>query len=137
MIPVQYKVIAIGLLLLSLGALGSWYHHRIWQAGYDQHVLETEASTAKGYAAYAAEIVKKGEQNEKNQLTIARLATTARELRLKFPTCTTTRADDSNGASGVAATRVDEYLDEAKRAIQDIGERCATLNISAIKANRN
>jgi len=89
--------------------------------------------------AYAKRITDSGAQHDKNTRTIRTLNRELDGVRVTLPTCpvpgTTEGGADNGGRAGVAAATVDEYMDEAKRAIDDIAERCATLNIDAIRQN--
>ena len=115
-----------GCIGILAGLLAGWYFGYGWNEA--KHV-EHERDSLLAYA----ERIKQGvEQDDKNKARIAVLTADLNRVRIHIPSCP---AKDSNGTSGMASARIDEYLAEAKRSIDSIGERCARLNADAIRAN--
>lgn len=83
--------------------------------------------------AYAERVKQGVEQHDKDQKTITNLAADLKRVRIHMPTVCTTKNPDGTG--GMASARIDDYMAEAKRSIDAIGERCAKLNADAIRAN--
>jgi len=136
--------------IIGLSVYGTWYvtsdHYQKVIA--EQQVKEDEAARQQleHLRLLATEHAEKSRQAEEqhaaDEITITRLGNQLAGVRIHIPSVscgavsgTSQTAADSNGTSGMAAARIDEYLAEAQRAIQDIGQRCAQINIDAIKAN--
>jgi len=132
---------------LAGGAFPSWWVTSTYYGGVisreheaaQKMVIEQQEQNRLALLAYAKRITDSGAQHDKNTRTIRTLNRELDGVRVTLPTCpvpgTTEGGADNGGRAGVAAATVDEYMDEAKRAIDDIAERCATLNIDAIRQN--
>lgn len=104
-------------------------------------VLKQQEENGVIVLAYAKKLTEGMVQREQDQITINDARAKLRDVKLQVRTYrstlpgTPTSTTDSNGTGELAAARINEYLDEAKRAIDDIGERCARLNADAIRVN--
>ena len=137
-IPLPYKVGLIGALafLVSLG--GFWLYNHVWDKGWEAHKIKIEAATATILAKHAAELIEKGIQYDKNQITINRLAADAKRVRVKFPNCPSI-ADpaDTGVSSGILPVSVDSAFADFQEEVGILIERCDALNNAAIRANPN
>lgn len=110
------------------------------EAGRADAVAKEQANQLAEKAAKDKIIHDAGEQHAKDQLLINALSSKPNSVRLHLagggamPKAGASTGN-SSGTCGVASTRIDEYLAEAQQAINDIGQRCAQLNIDAINAN--
>lgn len=129
----------IGLYLATIAFLcaGIWYGYtKIEQKGYDRCLAETQAENLKVVIAYADRLVKAEGERDANQTIIDRLTAESHKLQIHIPVCPSTPGvANPDGTAGMASTRIDQYMAEAKSAIDAIGERCAKLNADAIKMN--
>lgn len=93
-------------------------------------VIERERNSL---IAYAEEVKKGVEQNDKDKLTIANLRNDVIKLRntVKFPICT----KDSNEAGRVLSDRVDELFGELQERVGRLAEEADHLNADAIRTN--
>jgi len=151
-IPLQYQFLAKFIVLLALAAsaaFGAWYvtsNH--YEGVIAQHALnDAEAVKAellrqqKLLTERAEQTRLAEEQHAKDQLTINNLAGKLSRVQVNLPKCggavpgAGQASANPDGTGGLAAARADEYLAAAQREIQDIGQRCAQLNIDAIAAN--
>ncbi len=143
------KFIAL-LMVALLSVYGGWYftseHYQYKIANMEadvQRVTNNELARLQQMALVDAKKFRQAEeQHATDQLAITRLGAQLAGVQLKLPAhdCSavpgiTETASNQNGTGGLAAARADEYLAEAQRAIQDIGQRCAQLNIDAIEMN--
>jgi len=144
----QYMKIATALGLMLLGAFGAWYttsdHYqkRIAEMQKAQQTAVAEALTAQlaAAAAHDKQLHDAGDQHAKDQLLINSLTSQLGRVHINFPSGGAvpqggTGTGNQDGDCRVAAARADEYMAEAQRAINDIGQRCAQLNIDAIQSN--
>ena len=152
-VPLQWQFLAKFILILATACLGGFSG---WWVTSDYYQAEFNALKAANSNAVNAELMRQQkmmtdraeqsrfaeEQHAKDQLTINRLGTELSRVRVHLPAIGcgavpgTGQADaDSNGENRLAAARADEYLEQARRAIQDIGQRCSQLNIDSIAAN--
>ena len=156
--PLQAKLILwAGMAAALLAAIYGIYH-------YGRHVegLEWEAKTAeaslKNAAAnqaivldYTNKLIKAGVNHAENQRRINLVSGELDRVRVMVPDCPSTSASSAPAAvtnpdpsSGLATPTVkrdlddaQQTMDEARRAINAIGERCATLNLDAIRLNES
>lgn len=152
-IPLQYQFLAKFIVIGTLAAIisfGTWYvtsdHYEAViarHAASDAAAVQTELLRQQKLAAKRAEQTRIAEeQHAKDQLVINRLGTQLAGVQVHLPKCGSAvsgagqAGTGSNGSSGVATARADEYLAETQREIQAIGQRCAQLNIDAIESNR-
>lgn len=145
------QVKLLGALFLVLLILGSYYA----TYRYGRHVefltqenirkdavLKQQEENGVIVLAYTKKLTEGMVQREQDQITINDARTKLRAVKLQVRACgstmpgTSATTSDSDGTGELAAARINEYLDEARRAIDDIGERCARLNADAIRANR-
>ena len=142
----NWIILAIG---LAGGALPSWwvtstYYQGIISAEHEEaqkQVIEQHEHNRLDLLAYAKRITDSGAQHDKDQITINRLAADARRVRVTLPnrcpvSTTTQAATDQDRDTGLAVERANEYLAQARQSIQELGQRCAELNVDAIRANR-
>lgn len=145
----QAKLVGGGLLLMLI--LGSYYA----TYRYGKHVefltqenirkdavLKQQEENGVIVLAYAKKLTEGMVKREQDEITINDARTKLRAVKLQVRACGSTlpgtpaSTSDTDGTGELAAARINEYLDEARRAINDIGERCARLNADAIRANR-
>lgn len=141
----------LGAMFLILAVLASYYA----TYRYGRHVeflkqenirkdavLKQQEENGVIVLAYAKKLTEGMVQREQDQITIDDARAKLRAVKLQVRACRSTlpgtpaSTADSDGTGGLAAARINEYLDDARRAIDDIGERCARLNADAIRANR-
>jgi len=151
-VPLQFQFLAKFVLILAIAGIGGFAGWRLTSDYYQSEIFRLRAEND---AAVMAELQRQQkltqdraeltrlaeEQHAKDQLAINHLGAQLAGVRVQLPTgCGTmpgTAAAGANpdGTGGLATARADEYLAAAQRAIQDIGQRCAQLNIDAIAAN--
>lgn len=144
---IQLKIIAWLLSVAAvLGVLYGAYHYGRHVESLEQAVIRDSAIQAQqethrlALLSQSAKIINAGVQHDTDQNTITSLRAQLGGVRIHFPTgCSVpkpadTRAD-SGGSAGVAVKGADDYMADAKRAIDDIGQRCAQLNIDAVRLN--
>lgn len=141
----------VGGLLLIVLILGSYYG--IFR--YGKHVDFVEQENIRKDAvlkqqeeneaivlAYAKALIEGTVKRGQDEITIKAARNKLRAVELQVRSCggtlpgTPASTSDSDGTGGLAVARINEYLDDARRAIDDIGERCAGLNADAIRANQ-
>ena len=144
------KVAAIIALLVLLIA-ATW---KATSDHYEKIIASMEAAQADAVAKMQEQQLKDaaardkllhdaGEQHAQDQLRINSLVFQLNGVRIHFPTGAGgsslpqggAASGNQNGTCRMAASRADEYMAEAQRAINDIGQRCAQLNIDAIQSN--
>lgn len=114
------------------------------QAAQEEAVSKMQAQQLADAAAREKLIHEAGDQHAKDQLRINDLAAQLNGVRIHFPEGASGRSlpqggissGDQNGTCRMASARADEYMAEAQREIDRIGQRCAQLNIDAIQANK-
>jgi len=152
-VPLQYQFLAKFVLILATAGLGGFAG---WYVTSDHYLAEINALKVANSNAVNAELMRQQklagiraeksrlaeEQHAKDQLVISRLGNELGRVRVHLSAIgcgalpgAGQGATDSNGTGRMAAARADEYLEQARRAIQDIGQRCAQLNIDAIASN--
>ena len=133
---------------MTVGAVPSWwvtstYYQGVLSAEHEQQqrlVIEQQEQNRLDFLAYAKRITDSGAQHDKDQATLNRLAANARRVRVTLPnrcpvSTATQAATDQDRDAGLAAERANEYLAQARQSIQELGQRCAELNIGAIRMN--
>jgi len=143
-----YIKLATALSLIALGAFGAWYttsDHYQKQIAEMQAARQTAVSEALSQylsekAAHDKAVQLAGDQHAQDQLRINNLTSQLGSVHIHFPSGGAvseggTAPQGADGTCRMAATRADEYLAEAQRSINLIGQRCAQLNIDAIQAN--
>lgn len=145
--PFQAKII---MWLLSVAAIfgvlyGSYHYGRYVEALAQSEVQsraiqEQREVNRLALLAQSTKIINAGVQHDADQNTITSLRVQLGGVRIHLPTrCAVPDAaiagTDSGRIPGVAVKGVDDYMADAKRAIDDIGQRCAGINIDAIRLN--
>lgn len=103
--------------------------------GYDKATQEQKEEQRKGLLAYAERITQAGEQHEKDQDTINRLASESSRLRIKFPVCKHPIKENPNGGVGLLPGRVDQSFARLQGRVGRILEQCEKLNADARRTN--
>lgn len=145
--PIQAKLILWLLSVVAvMGVLFCAYHYGRHVESLEQTVIRDSAIQAQqeehrmALLSQSTKIINAGVQHDADQNTITSLRAQLGGVRIHFPTgCPESKpaitSADSGGSAGVAVKGADDYMADAKRAIDDIGQRCAQLNIDAIRLN--
>src|SRR3990167_518310 len=137
------------ILLIGLagGALPSWwvtstYYQGVLSAEHEQQqrlVIEQQEQNRLDLLAYAKRITDSGAQQDKDQVTINRLAADARRVRVVFPTCpvpgTAEGGADTDEAGRVLPNPVDALFGRLQERIGTLIEEADRMNIDAIRQN--
>ena len=123
------------LLLLSSYLYGRHAEHLLNEAEKVKAIEETNAIIS----AYNKRIIDAETQHDKDTITVNNARIALNRLPVPIKTCSTTTAasTNTNGTSGVAATGDDEAMARFKQGMDEIGNRCADLNIDAIRYNNS
>lgn len=121
-----YIVLAV-LVLFCIYTGGVYYKGR-----YDESMVAVTRER-DGLIAYANEVKKGVEQNDKDKITIANLRNDVSKLRnsVRFPIC----SKDSDEAGRVLSDRVDALFGELQERVGRLAEEADQLNADAIRAN--
>lgn len=133
---VLIRIAAVVAIIAAISG-GIWYiDHRGYQRGIAEMKAEADAANLKAAQDYIERLKSAGEQHDKDQATITRLAAAARGVRVHIPTCPAAAgAENPDGGSGVFSERVDAEFVRFQTEVGQLVERCDQLNIDAIRAN--
>ena len=127
LIPTPYRILIIASCLVLAG-LGGY-----WKGRSDANAAAIERER-DALVEYTNRVKQAGEQHDKDQITIDRLAADARRVRIHIPTCPT--AENPDGGSGVFSDRVDQEFEIFSGRVGEIIQRCDRLNADAIRSNK-
>lgn len=122
------------LAIISLSIYGLYFF--IENKGYNRAIAEMNAIENTKLQEHIEKLKLAGEQHEKDQATITRLANESSRVRVKFPICKSSVEENTDGGNGILSDRMEQGFAELQGKVGELMLRCDKLNIDAIESNK-
>lgn len=134
LLPSKLMLLILSIASVLIALYGAYRY--VEGKGYDKATQEQKDEQRKGLLAYAERITQAGEQHEKDQVTINRLASESSRMRIKFPVCKPSVEENPDRGFRILSDGVEQGFDELQAKAGELMLRCDQLNIDAIEANK-
>lgn len=132
--PIIWIIRFASVVAICLAIYGSYSF--VENKGYNRAMAEIEAIENAKLKEHIEKLKQAGEQHEKDQATINRLAGESSRVRVKFPVCKSSSEENTDGGSGLLSERMEQGFAELQGKAGELMLRCDQLNIDAIEANK-